>query len=141
MLLIVGGESDPNTQRVVDQAHIRDLAYYFLNTDEPDAHQIAWDYQKPELTLSETTVRPSAIVLRYNVFAGDPSGNLAAFDVVQSFALAWPEVKFLNRRTTTDLNNKSKNLRLAIDVGFESPETLVKGNQTPLAISAYCSNE
>ena len=133
MLLIVGGESDPNTQRVVDQAHVRDLAYYFLDTDQPDAHQIAWDYQNAELTLGETTVHPSAIFLRYNVFAGDPSGNLAAFDVVQSFALAWPKIRFLNRRTTTDLNNKSKNLRLAIDVGFEIPETLVMGNLTPLA--------
>ena len=133
MLLIVGGESDPNTQRVVDQAHLRDREYHFLDTDQPDAHQIAWDYQKPELTLSSATIRPTAIFLRYNVFAGDPSGNLAAFDVVQSFALAWPEIKFLNRKTTTDLNNKSKNLRLALDVGFEIPETLVMGNLTPLA--------
>tara|TARA_R110002049_G_scaffold4601_3_gene31785 strand:+ start:48033 stop:48878 length:846 start_codon:yes stop_codon:yes gene_type:complete len=133
MLLIVGGESDPNTQRVVDQAHIRDLAYYFLNTDEPDSHRIAWDFEKPELTLSQTTVRPTAVFLRYNVFAGVPATNLAAFDVVQSFSLAWPDINLLNRRTTTDLNNKSKNLRLAIDVGFEIPDTLVMGNLSPLA--------
>ena len=133
MLLIVGGESDPNTQRVVDQAHIRDVPYHFLDTDQSDAHHIAWNFQSPEITFGATTIRPSAIFLRYNVFAGDPSGNLAAFDVVQSFALAWPEIKILNRRTTTDLNNKSKNLRLAIDAGFEIPETLVMGNLTPLA--------
>lgn len=133
MLLIVGGESDPNTQRVVDQAHLREIPYEFLDTDEPHAHHIAWDYQTPDLTLGAKTVRPSAIFLRYNVFAGDPTENLAAFDVVQSYALAWPEIRFLNRHTTTDLNNKSKNLRLAIQVGFEIPETLVMGNLTPLA--------
>ncbi|QDT08391.1 ATP-grasp domain-containing protein [Planctomycetes bacterium K23_9] len=132
MLLIVGGESDPNTQRMVDQAHIRDCQYVLWDTDQEHAHRIAWDFDSPKIDLGDTTHRPSSVFLRYNVFDGDPTKNLAAFDVIQSYVLAWPEIRILNRRSMTDANNKSHNLRLAKDLGFEIPETIVMGDLTPL---------
>jgi glutathione synthase/RimK-type ligase-like ATP-grasp enzyme len=132
-LLIVGGESDPNTQRVVDQAHLRDVDYFFWDTDKPHACQIAWDLDRPEIDLGNLLLQPRAIYIRYNVFGGDTARNHAAFDVSESFALAWPSIRMLNRATAGDSNNKSRNLVRARDCGFTIPETIVLGDLTPLA--------
>ena len=132
MLLIVGGESDPNTQRIVDQSHIRDVEYMFWDTDNDDCLQIAWDFDKPLLDLGDTQVTPTAIYLRWNVFGGQSEKNLAAFEMIQAYAFAWPEVRLLNRKTIVDINNKSLNLRLAREFGFTIPKTLVMSNFSPL---------
>lgn len=131
-LLIVGGETDPNTQRIVDQAHLRDVDYVFWDTDQPTARQIAWDFATAEIDFGETVYAPSAMYLRYNVFGGDAARNHAAHDVADSFALAWPEIRLLNRRTAGDANNKSRNLTRARRCGFEIPETTVLGEMAPL---------
>ena len=132
-LLVVGGESDPNTQRVVDQAHIRDANYFYWDTDVPDADQIAWDYDHPWIDLGEHRIQPDAIFLRYNVFSSDDSVTRRAFDVVQAFALAWPAIRILNRRCLTDANPKARNLRLAKTLGMQIPSTLVMGNLNPIS--------
>lgn len=132
LLLIVGGDSDPNTQRIVDQAHLRGIRYFFWDTDRNDAHQIAWDFQSPRLDLGDQTIHPTSVYLRYNVFEGDPQRNIAAFEMIQSYVLAWPQIRILNRESMTDANNKSKNLRLALEHGFQIPETIVMGDLTPL---------
>ena len=132
MLLIVGGESDPNTQRVVDQAHLREIEYLFWNTDDPSCRLIAWDFDAPDLDLGEQRIRPASIYLRWNVFGGEPSTNLAVHETLQSYAFAWPQVRMLNRRSVCDINNKSFNLRLAIKVGFAIPQTMVLSQLSPL---------
>lgn len=131
-LVIVGGESDPNTQRIVDQAHLRGLDYLFWDTDRCEACQIAWDLHQPHIDFGDERITPSAMFLRYNVFDGDAARNHAAFDVAESFALAWPSIRLLNRRTAGDANNKSRNLARARVCGFEIPETTVLGDLTPL---------
>ncbi len=132
MLLIVGGESDPNTQRIVDQSHIREIDYFFWDTDQENASQIAWDFDSPWLDLGDDRIQPASVFLRYNVFAGNAEKNLAVFDTIQSYVLAWPEINVLNRRCMTDANNKSRNLRHAKTLGLSIPETLVMGDLTPL---------
>lgn len=131
-LLIVGGESDPNTQRIVDQAHLLGTEYLFWDTDQPASRNIAWDFESPDLDLGEHRIRPSAIFLRCNVFGDDKTQNLSVFDAIQAYAHAWPEVKILNRRCICDVNNKSFNLRLAKQIGFEVPQSLVMCNLNPL---------
>ena len=131
-LLIVGGESDPNTQRVVDQAHLRGVDYVFWDTDQDSARQIAWDFTAPVIDLGEGAFRPGAMFLRYNVFAGDPAHNHAVHDTAESFALSWPEIKLLNRSTLGGGNNKSQNLVRARRCGFAIPETTVLAELSPL---------
>ena len=131
-LLIVGGESDPNTQRIVDQAVADRIDHYFWNTDRPDCLNMAWDFSSPDLDLGEQRIRPEAIFMRWNVFGGDEKSNLSAFETIQAYAFAWPKTRILNRATICDNNNKSLNLRLAIDIGFVVPETLVMSNLEPL---------
>lgn len=131
-LLIVGGESDPNTQRVVDQAHLRELQYFFWDTDDPACCNIAWDFKSPVLDLGNDRIVPTSIFLRCNVFAGDPLVNQNAFEMIKSYAYAWPQTRMLNRRTIGSFNNKSLNLRLAAKYGFDVPETLVMSNLYPL---------
>lgn len=131
-LLIVGGESDPNTRRVIDQAHIREVDYSVWDTDRTESIRVAWDFDSPRLDLDATTVEPHAVFLRYNVFAGDPGRNAAVFEAVQAFLLAWPQIGMLNRPVVTDANNKSRNLRWARESGFEIPKTLVMADLSPL---------
>lgn len=132
-LLIVGGDSDPNTQRIVDQAHLRGVDYFYWDMDLPHARQLAWDFDSPVIDCGEHAIRPSAMFIRYNVFEGDPATNHAVFDTAESFALAWPKIRLLNRDTVGAANNKSRNLRLAIECGFEIPQTTVLADMSPLA--------
>lgn len=44
---------------------------------------------------------------RYNVFGGDAAGNLAAFETIQAYTLAWPQLMVLNRTAMTDANNRA----------------------------------
>ncbi|MCD0460633.1 ATP-grasp domain-containing protein [Roseiconus lacunae] len=131
-LLIVGGQSDPNTCRIVDQAHLRDVDYVFWDTDLEQARQIAWDFQHPTIDLGDRSVRPKSIYLRYNVFGDDATNNHAAFELCESFAHTWTHIKWLNRSTAGDTNNKSRNLKLARQFGFAIPDTIVIGDATPL---------
>lgn len=133
LLLIVGGESDPNTRRVVDQAHLRGVRYHFLNTDQVDAQRIAWDFDSPRIDLDSEVLYPTAVFSRYNVFTSDPWRSVAIFEAIQSYTLAWPELKMINRSVVTDGNNKSRNLRWARDAGLAVPHTLVMADLSPLA--------
>jgi len=133
MLLIVGGASDPNTFRVVQRASERQVPFVFWDTDLPGANQIAWDFGSPVLDLGNQSIEPSAMFLRYNVFDGDPVVNQSIFEVIQAYALAWTQLRLLNRQVCTDANNKSRNLRTAMDVGFEIPESIILADLTPLA--------
>ncbi|QEF96179.1 hypothetical protein Mal15_02060 [Stieleria maiorica] len=131
-LVIVGGESDPNTQRIVDQAHLRGVDYFFWDTDRPAARQIAWDFESPEIDFGDVALRPAGMFLRFNVFDSDEVRNHAAYDVAESFALAWPQIRLLNRSTTGDGNNKSRNLVRARGCGMVIPQTTVLGELSPL---------
>ena len=131
-LLIVGGDSDFNTQRIVDQAHLRGLDYHFWDTDVAGADQIAWDYEQPWIDLGSERFAPRAIFLRHNVFSPLNASDPTIFDVVQAFALAWPNIRILNRRCLTDANSKARNLRIAKDLGMPIPTTLVMANLTPI---------
>ncbi|QDV47383.1 hypothetical protein Enr13x_72920 [Stieleria neptunia] len=131
-LVIVGGESDPNTRRIVDQAHLRGVDYFFWDTDRPGARQIAWDFQSPEIDFGDVALRPAGMFLRFNVFDSDAAANHAAYDVAESFALAWANIRLLNRSTTGDGNNKSRNLVRARRCGLVIPQTTVLGDLSPL---------
>lgn len=132
-LLIVGGNSDPNTRRVVDQAHIRHVDYHFWDTDDEGGLQIAWDFSEPVLDLGDHQVQPAAIFARCNVFSQNTHLPTRIHHLIQAYALAWPDVRILNRSTLNTLNNKSLNLRLASEMGLTIPETMVLGDCSPLA--------
>ncbi|MEM6689198.1 MAG: hypothetical protein AAF664_07215 [Planctomycetota bacterium] len=131
-LLIVGGSSDPNTFRIVEQAQRRRVDFIFWDTDLPEAKQIAWDFSSPAIDLGDHQFIPRSVYLRCNVFGGNPSSNHAIFQTIQGYVLAWPKIKILNRSRLTDANSKSGNLRLAIDMGFPVPQSLVMSDLSPI---------
>ena len=132
LLLIVGGDSDPNTRRVVDQAYIRQIDYHFWDTDIEGGLQIAWDFNDRVLDLGDLRLQPAAIFARCNVFCQDINLPARVHQLMQAYALAWPDVRILNRQTLNTLNNKSLNLRLAKEVGLMIPDTMVLGDCWPL---------
>lgn len=131
-LLIVGGQSDPNTARIAEAAQAEGIEHLFWDTDSPDCLNLAWDFTLPDIDLGEHRLRPEAIYMRWNVFGGDADRNIAVYDAIQAYAFAWPDITILNRASVCDNNNKSMNLRLAIELGFAVPETLVLANLAPL---------
>lgn len=131
-LLIVGGNSDPNTRRVVDQAMQMGIEFLFWDTDQAGCLDIAWDFESPELDLGVNRIQPKAIFARWNVFDGDSQVNLAVYETILAYLFAWPQVQMLNRFSINDSNNKSFNLRLGLQVGFEIPESIVMSNLQPL---------
>lgn len=131
-LLIVGGDSDPNTRRVVDHSHMHAIDYLFWDTDREDCLNIAWDFDSADLDLGDNRLRPESIFMRWNVFGGESERNVAAYQTIQAYSFAWPDIRILNRTSLTDGNNKSFNLQLARQLGFKIPKTLVMSNLLPL---------
>jgi len=131
-LLIVGGESDPNTRRVADQAAIRGVDFVMVDTDTAAADAIHWSFENSELSLGRQRLVPESLFLRHNVFS--PSGGLQtqpppgsghAHHMLREYAQAWAEVRILNRKVLGNMNSKSANLAMAKRFGFEVPASQV----------------
>lgn len=126
-LLVVGGESDPNTERVADQAALRGVPFLVADTDDPSTHELAWSFETPELEIGGRRIDARAIFMRHNVFRATDSTLHAG---VREYVGAWPHVRVLNRASLGRQNSKAANLRLAQALGFDVPETFVVDGRT-----------
>jgi glutathione synthase/RimK-type ligase-like ATP-grasp enzyme len=121
-LLIVGGESDPNTRRVADQAAIRGIDSFVADTDIAASREISWSFDEPVVSIGGFDMEPSAIFMRQNVFRPTPQTTYMG---LREYAAAWPQVRILNRQTMGAQNSKSGNLRLAGEFGFAVPKSFI----------------
>ena len=140
-LLIVGGESDPNTRRVADQAAIRGVDFAIVDTDTGAAEQIQWSFSEPSLLIGSQRFVPESLFLRHNVFSPDggpappPSGNsTSTHHIMREYAQAWPNIRILNRRVLGHANSKSANLALATQFGFDVPDSVVVTASAPVPV-------
>lgn len=131
-LLVVGGESDPNTRRIADQAALRGVRFCVADTDDPKTSRIGWNFDDAALTIGDREFAPSAIFARHNVFRAT---SPAIHSAIREYAAAWPRVNILNRRTLGANNSKSANLRTAAAFGFDVPATMVTDGRGPLAVT------
>lgn len=125
-LLIVGGESDPNTRRVADQAAIRGVDFAIADTDLAESEAIHWSFDDPSILIGGQRFEPQSLFLRHNVFQNQPSAGAGYIHhVMREYALAWPEIRILNRRVLGHMNSKSSNLARARRMGFAVPASQV----------------
>lgn len=140
-LLIVGGESDPNTRRVADQAAMRGVDFAMVDTDTEAASNIQWSFDDPAILFGDAWFAPDSLFLRHNVFspAGglqtQPAANAAhVHHIAREYAQAWPQIRILNRRVLGNMNSKSANLAMAKRLGFVVPESHVMTANAPTPV-------
>ncbi len=130
MLLIAGGDRDPNIGSILERARERGIAAEALLVGAGANPAITWDFQEDRLRVDGRDTRPTAAFLRYDVFTNlaDPrpqTGYRAQtwYTTLYGWLLAHP-VRIMNRRYGGQMN-KPFMLQRAREAGLEIPHTLV----------------
>lgn len=132
MLVIAGGDADPNIRWLARRLASDGLAHLILGAGTASAPRVVWRLADDRLWVNGVEVTPTAVFLRYDVFAHlkDPrperqkqAGNW--YHTILSWALAHDDVAFLNRRYGARQTSKPYVLHLASRLGLAIPDTLV----------------
>lgn len=130
MLLIAGGDRDPNIGSILARMRERGMEGEALLVGAGAHPAITWDFHSDRLQVDGRDVRPSAAFLRYDVFTSmaDPRPQTsqraqAWYTTLHGWLLAHP-VRMLNRRYGGQMN-KPFMLHRAAQAGLEIPRTLL----------------
>ena len=131
MILIAGGEADPNVEAVVRRAEARGLELCQARTGATGNPALDWDLQADVLTLDGRPISPHAVFLRGDVFQSmaDPRPETAFrsrawHTTLHGWALAHEAVRLLNRGYRGQ-TNKPFMLSLAARCGLPIPATRI----------------
>lgn len=130
MLLIAGGDRDPNIGSLLERMRQRGIEGEALLVGAGSNPGITWDFPNDRLLVDGRELRPTAAFIRYDVFTNmaDPrpqTGYRAQtwYTTLHGWLLAHP-VRLLNRRYGGQMN-KPFMLQRAREAGLEIPHTLV----------------
>jgi hypothetical protein len=131
VLLIAGGETDPNVDSLVAQAERRGMDARTLRVGTGTNPSLAWSFDDDRLLIDGEEVSPAGVFLRYDVFGHLADGRQATayranawYTALQGWMLAHPPVRMLNRRYGGQMN-KPFMLHLAARMGLDIPQTRV----------------
>lgn len=131
MILIAGGEADPNVEAIVRRAEARGLELCQARTGATFNPALDWDLQADVLTLDGRPISPRAVFLRGDVFQSmaDPRPETAFrsrawHTTLHGWALAHEGVRILNRGYRGQ-TNKPYMLSLAARCGLPIPATRI----------------
>ena len=134
-LLVAGGDTDPNLAALIARLHHRGINSEALLVGAYMHPRVTWDLDKDLLLINGEERRPSAVFIRNDVFTGlaarrpEPFQRaLAWYTTISGWAFSHPEVRILNRASGLNVTNKPQVLRLAREVGFDIPSTLVSND-------------
>ena len=145
MLYVVGGELDPNIGHF--QSALRRQRRKFTSIlVGPGAHpSLHWDLSQDTLHVDGHAVTPTAVFLRYDVFANlaDQRAETAYrahcwYTSVEGWLVAHPTVGTLNRQYC-GTTNKVATLCLAREMGLPIPRTLLSNDVTLLQAASASS--
>jgi len=129
MLLIAGGNRDPNIQWLIAHCHQVGIEFIPFLTHEESSSAIVWDMQKDKLRIDGTPLKINAAFIRRDVFHGDEEkGNTRStiwYELINGWLANKDQVKILNRDYLGRYTNKLQVLNLAKTVGLEIPKTNV----------------
>jgi hypothetical protein len=132
MLLIAGGEADPNILWLAQRLAGEGLPHVVLGAGTASVPRIVWRLADDRLWINGAEVHPTAVFLRYDVFTHikDPRPERQKqaagwYHTILSWALAHDDVAFLNRRYGARQTSKPYVLHLASRLGLAIPDTLV----------------
>lgn len=131
MLLIAGGEADPNVDSIITRAERRGFEARALRVGAGTNPSLAWSFDDDRLVIDGAEVNPAAVFLRYDVFGHLADGRQATayranawYTTLLGWMLAHPQVRMLNRDYGGQIN-KPFMLHLAAHVGLFIPPTRI----------------
>lgn len=131
MILIAGGEADPNVETLVRAAEARGGELCLALSGAASNPRLDWDVQADMLTIGGRVVAPRAVFMRNDVFQhmADPRAETgfrsrAWHAALHGWALAHDEVRLLNRRYRGQ-TNKPYMLSVAARCGLPIPATRI----------------
>jgi hypothetical protein len=132
VLLVAGGQLDPNIGALLRRVLARDIPFRDLLVGPELVPRITIDIMSGALKLNGEKIMPVGCFIRHDVFlhqktglGADHEAALNWFYAVRGWGLSRPEVRLFNRHSYLSENNKIENLRLAESVGFSVPQTIV----------------
>lgn len=138
MILIAGGEADPNIRSIAGRMAARGLDGRVLLVGAEHDPLVDWDLPSDRLTVDGEEVRPAGGFLRQDVFGAmaDPRPAVAQrasawFTAVHGWLLAHPGARILNRDAVRQIN-KPYHLSLAAACGLPVPHTRVTNDLAAL---------
>lgn len=131
MLLIVGGETDPNLDSLATRARARGVDAAELRVGPTRNPALRWDVEADTLAVDGRALAPSAAFVRYDVFAAmaDPRPAVtfratAWHTTLHGWLLAHEAVRVMNRGYRGQ-TNKPFMFALARRLGLPVPRTLI----------------
>lgn len=138
MILVAGGDADPNLDSLLRRLRERDLPHRAVLVGAESNPAALWDVQEDRLVVDGEEVRAGGAFIRHDVFTNmaDPRAATsyrasAWYATVQGWLLAHEEVRLLNRAGGRQMN-KPYYLYLARRAGLEIPETVVTNDLVAL---------
>lgn len=135
MLVIAGGQDDPNITGLCRAAVEGGFPHQALLVG-PDAHpRLHWDLENNELQLAGTSLNPTAILLRYDVFASmrDPRQEVSRrasswFTTLSGYAQSHRQTRMFNKHASPIMGNKPAMLVRAREAGLAIPRTRISND-------------
>lgn len=135
MILVAGGQLDPNIGRLLRRLLSRGVAFRDLLVGPKLNPEVSLDFSTGKFCLNGEVIVPSAGFMRHDVFLqqNDRSPQAAAsalnwFHAIRGWLTADNTIKCFNRRSEGVENNKLRNLSLAREIGLPIPETMITNN-------------
>lgn len=138
-ILVSGGENDPNIACILRRMTERNVPHRLIAGRKGRFPRFVWSLAEDRLLIDGAEVRPSGLFIRFDVF-GDPGERRAPardlatswYYAMLSWALAHPEVAFLNRAYGTFHAAKPYVLDQARRAGLTVADTLIANDLAAL---------
>lgn len=132
MILIAGGQFDPNMKALSDQFIRRNIPFDNLLVGPDWNPRLQINFQENTFKLNGKEISPIGCFMRHDVFLyktdNVPAAQASAlnwYQAVRGWLVSQPSVRLFNRYSYLRENNKIQNLLLAQTVGLPIPETVV----------------
>jgi len=132
LILVAGGEADPNLATLLRHLEHRRVAHHGMLVGPQSQPTVHWDCGKGTLVVDGEVLDPGALFIRHDVFGPlaerrEEAGfrTFAWYSALMGWALAHENVRLLNRRGADRMLNKPHMLSMARAAGLEIPDTLV----------------
>lgn len=113
LILLAGGDEDPNLKRLEETLQARGCRYYYLRSGRHNHPWMSWDMTTDKLVVEGREIRPHAAFVRSDVFAfladRRPASRQMAYSwhtAVMAWIIAHQDVRFLNRASFNTATNK-----------------------------------
>lgn len=138
MLLVAGGQGDPNIGWLLRRMLARGVAFADIIHGPKLRPEVSYDLGSRTLSLNGVSIRPTGVFIRHNVFFNGYSDLAEAhaealnwFYFIRGWACSNPATRCFNRGSNGSENNKIENLHAALTAGLRVPKTIIRCNPPP----------